>query len=131
MGLKINDLGKIIFRHPHVMKDKYGKVICVAVAKLSGERQGKVKDCLESLFESKPLTRGEFKGKPDKIALDAYFNPIGQAIEDDRDYDAEEKARPKQQTQTPKKNMTPEIAGRIVALGCRRKRTRARDKSRN
>lgn len=76
MGLKINDHGKIIFRHPHVFKGKYGKVICVAVAKLSGERQGKVKDCLETLLASKPLIPDDFKGKPDQIALDAYFNAM-------------------------------------------------------
>ena len=76
MGLRINDYGKIIFRHPHVFKGKYGKVVCVAVAKLSGERQGKIKDGLENLLASKPLLRDDFKGKVDQIALDAYFDAM-------------------------------------------------------
>jgi hypothetical protein len=76
MGLKINDYGKIIFRHPHVVNGKYGKVICVAVAKLTGERQGKVKDGLESLLDAKPLLPDEFKVKVDQIAFDAYFDPM-------------------------------------------------------
>lgn len=76
MGLKVNQYGKILFRHPHVLKGKYGKVICLAVAKLTGEEQGRTKDCLEALLEAKPLIPSDFKGKADKVALEAYFDPM-------------------------------------------------------
>lgn len=54
---------KVLFRHPMVPADGYGKVICKGVGKLTGAERDAIDGDLSFLFETKPGKRGDVKGR--------------------------------------------------------------------